>query len=217
MASGQGAAVYGFNRVARGIEAIMAKVGIVCCDYVDDYPIVEPELTVDSAIVAFVSFAQLLSWKVKNPQQIVASANPLALGVIFKLGAIHIDGEFEVVNKESRVEEDIAAIEKVLSEGRLPGPVARRLRGRLQFAATQLYGSCGAMAQRTLAEFADKAGGARQLHERARMALPWWVAHLRLSPPRKVKICGSDSHVTIFRRCLREGGRLRGGGPLRPG
>ena len=67
MAFGQGAAVYGFNRVARGVEAIMVKVGIVCCDYVDDYPIVEPELTVDSAIVAFVSFAQLFGWKVKNP------------------------------------------------------------------------------------------------------------------------------------------------------
>eukprot|EP00972_Heterocapsa_arctica_P108675 16002035-Heterocapsa_arctica.AAC.1 len=62
MAFGQGAAVYGFNRVARGIEAIMAKAGVVLCDYVDDYPIVEPARTAQSAIDTFIGIAGLLGW-----------------------------------------------------------------------------------------------------------------------------------------------------------
>eukprot|EP00972_Heterocapsa_arctica_P026282 3868545-Heterocapsa_arctica.AAC.1 len=61
----------------------MARAGVVLCDYVDDYPIVEPARTVQSGIDTFIGIAGLLGWLVKAPELIRPCADMPALGVVF--------------------------------------------------------------------------------------------------------------------------------------
>ena len=50
LAFGQKAAVYGFNRVARALDCVLAGLGIMTGNYVDDYPMVAPSETADAMV-----------------------------------------------------------------------------------------------------------------------------------------------------------------------
>eukprot|EP00972_Heterocapsa_arctica_P045112 6660573-Heterocapsa_arctica.AAC.1 len=69
------------------------------------------------------------------------------------------------------------------------------------------------MAHRALAEFATARSPLR-LHGRARMALQWWLAHLRHSPPRVIRVGGFGDHVTIFTDGACEPGQVSVGAVL---
>ena len=198
LAFGEGAAVYAFNRVARGLESILCMFGVLCVNYVDDFPIIEPAGSAEDAVRTFLEVMRLLGWAVKRPESILPAAVFPALGVIFDLAVVAVDRTVVVRNKAERVAEDVAALTGALSRGTLSPAEARRLRGRLQYASAQVFGRCGAMALRALGEFAESRGGPLPLGLRGRMALQWWAAHLARAPPRRIPLCASARPVVVF-------------------
>ena len=72
-----------------------------------------------------------------------------ALGVVFNLENTS-DGLAHISNTASRVEEIVAEILKVTTEGGITLTAAQKLRGRMQFAEAQLYGRTGKRCLRAL-------------------------------------------------------------------
>ena len=140
----------------------------------------------------------LLGWKIKKRDEIVPSPVFTALGVEFSLADAVSSSMIAVRNKQARVDEDVATIEGLLASGQVHPGAAWRLRGRLLFAASQTFGRCGAMALRALSDLAEGKGGPVRLGVRESMALQWWIAHLRRSPPRRVPLGVEALPILIF-------------------
>ena len=143
LAFGEGAAVYGFNRVARALHRILAHFGVVVANYVDDFPIVVPEALAESAVATFLGVMELLGWRVMRPLELRLERVFGALGVQFDLVRLRAERAFVVRNRERRVADGVEAIGAVPARGTLRPPEARRSRGRLRFAASQLFGRVG--------------------------------------------------------------------------
>eukprot|EP00435_Cladocopium_sp_Y103_P008039 s5736_g2.t1 len=77
-----------------------------------------------------------------------------ALGVLFNLSQSGMRIA-TVHNTASRIEELCAFIDKVMEERSLNSKTAQRLRGRMQFADSQIYGKVGKRCMRVLADFSE--------------------------------------------------------------
>ena len=76
-----------------------------------------------------------------------------ALGVIFDLTESHT-GVCKVTNTASRIEEISFEIQRVLEQGAIIQLDVQKLRGRMQFAESQIYGRTGKRCISTLRDFA---------------------------------------------------------------
>ena len=198
LAFGQGAAVYGFNRVARAIDAIFSHLGVVSSNYVDDYPLVAPKIAAQSNLDAGLAVLGILGWKVKKPFELAPAGVFNALGVIVDLDAVDMLGVVEVRNKPERIRDDVATIQDLLEAGAAKPSVVRRLRGRLQYASSQTFGRCGAFASRLLKGLACSLGGPRQCSALEILGLEWWQRHLVAAVPRRVQVRDPRRPVLLF-------------------
>ena len=198
LAFGQGAAVYGFNRVARALGAILAHLGVSCSNYVDDYPILTPGCIASNTVEAATSVLELLGWAVKRPGELVARAVFPALGVVIDVSSAVRGGGIIVSNRLERVEQDRKTVDVILGEQRGSPVQIRRLRGRLQYASGQTFGRCGAFASRLLRTIADGRGPVRCLTQLEVLALQWWKEHLASAVPRIVSVRTRGRPVLVF-------------------
>ena len=198
MAFGQGAAVYGFNRVARALDAILAEIGIMTANYVDDYPLLVPSELAEETCEGLRRLMGLLGWELKEPLELRPEFKFTALGVIVALPG---PGELPVAsvsNKPERVAVDSAECSRILGLGRCKPSEARRLRGRLQYAACQTLGRCGAFAMHAMRGLASGAGGARALSAVEALGLQWWMGFLSTAGPRTLALGRSLPPVVLY-------------------
>ena len=140
---GSTAAVYAFNRISRSIWHILTHLlNLWMTVYYDDFPMVEPEETAESAEWCMAEILDILGWKFAREG---SKAPPFAtsfdvLGVSVDLGGI-FKGEIVLKNKQSRVDSLSAVLDKMVCEGKVESGVAASLHGQLNFAQGQFLGS----------------------------------------------------------------------------
>ena len=104
-------------------------------------------------------------------------------------------GRAMIRNTNARIQELCADLQAVLDEGFLNAKVAQRLRGRMQFAESQLFGRTGRRCLKVLGEFAE--GRKLKLQPKDRFFIGLFKDLLRCNVPREVCALG-HSNVIVF-------------------
>ena len=148
--------VHSFLRLARAVWWL----GVVGCrlmwsSFYDDYIVFSPPSLSRSAELTAGSLFKLLGWvfaeegRKSKPFDIQCEA----LGVLFDL-SLSKNGICQVTNTASRVEEISAEICRLIEQGHVTQIEAQKLRGRMQFAESQIYGRTGKRCIGALKDFA---------------------------------------------------------------
>ena len=192
MPFGASAAVSGFNRFSAAFEWCLAHFMLVTASaYFDDFAILSPESLSTSSQEATRIFFEEIGWPIKQAKESDFSATFKALGVLFDLSLLDVRRELVCANTEGRVRELKATLEEVLKLGSLSAAQAAQLAGRLNFAKSQTFGRCGAVALGAIIRRSRQQGAMRVTSE-IRWAAEWWLRFLERCKPRTVSM---DSHL----------------------
>ena len=129
-----------------------------------------------------------------------------ALGVVFDLAA-SVDGVCHVTNTESRVQEISPEINRLIEQGQVFQLEAQKLRGRMQFAESQIFGRTGRRCIAALREFACRRKS--KLTEPETTFLQLFVSQLKADIPRQVLKEQAESVVLIADACFEKESRER--------
>ena len=145
--------VYLFNRAARALWAIGVWIGLVWGNYFDDYPITDHTSTSQSADLSARAMFALTGFDIAKEVKKNKPFSPSFkfLGIIADLSSLPI-GTVTFTNKPERVEDIVKTIDSITKSGRCPPPLMAELRGKTQYAATQIAGRLTVGPSHTLSE-----------------------------------------------------------------
>ena len=134
-------AVYLFNRAARAIHAIGLWVGFCWGNYFDDYPTLSHSKTATTTDLAIRSVCSLLGWTLSLEEK---KNKPFAkkynqLGLVANLERL-VDGIAQYENKPERNDGIAELITQVIAAKRCPKPLMAEIRGKCQYASSQVSG-----------------------------------------------------------------------------
>ena len=189
-------AVYNYNRRSAAInEFLVSLFGLVAFSFYDDKYGFEPTETVQSAheVAQAVHFWLGARFDQKKLQ---LSRQPVILGVTYDLE------DMVLLIKEERKKEIIEEIDSILSAGLLDPGLAGKLKGKLMFGASQLWGKVGraflrVISERQYARHACEEGFT--LDDQLIVSLRHWRELVRSGPPRPIELRRDrSSDVVIF-------------------
>ena len=193
--------VHSFLRLARAVWWL----GVTGClliwtSFYDDYISFSRPKLIGSTEKTIVALFKLLGWIFAEDGE---KARPFdvscaALGVSFNL-EFAASGKALVCNTDSRCTELCEEIEKTIEEGKLMSKQAQRLRGRMQFAESQLYGRTGKRCLRVLADFAE--GRRSSLTSKDVFFLRMFHELLTKNIPREVTAPGAENLLIFTDAC----------------
>ena len=182
------AAVYNYNRRSAAInEILMSLFGLVAFNFYDDKYGFEPVETINSA---FLVAQKVHFWlgAAFDAHKLQLSDMPVVLGVTYNL----VDWVLEI--KESRRKDLIDEMNLILKSDSLDPGQAGKLKGKLLFGASQLWGKVGRAFLRPISErqytrFAkdDHFG----LDPALRESLKQWLRLVEAGPPRSIDFCAN--------------------------
>ena len=189
--------VHSFLRVARALWWIGVKgCSLMWSSFFDDFLLFsKPELA-KSAEQAAISLFKLTGWLFAEEGRkcVPFGAKCEALGVEFDLsGTSKLNACIR--NTESRVAELVHDLEAVISSKVLSSKQAQRLRGRMQFADSQIFGRTSKRCLHTLTDFA--VGLRRVMQDKDILFLKLFVNLLKQGPPRPI-VPGDETNVLVF-------------------
>ena len=188
-----------WGRVTKFIQFLMERLFFaVIFIFVDDVFAVEPLQTISSAHKAFTTLCNLLGFELSAAK----AQGPAA--AIHLLGAnVSFEDHHVCAKLPDRKRVDLTNdIRQVLSYNQLNPGQASKLRGRLGFSQSLLFGKVGrAMLQPlTQRQYSKTTGRAHPLPNELRDTLSWWLAALECAPPRTIPyrivkpvVCYSDA------------------------
>lgn len=201
--------VHSFLRLARAVWWI----GTVGCklmwsSFFDDYIVMSQPALAKSSELAAASLFKLLGWAFAEEGRkcVPFSLECEALGVVFNLSESH-SGLCAVYNTGARVLELTAEINRVLEQGHITQLEAQKIRGRMQFAESQLYGRTGKRCIGALRDFACRRRSKIQTKETSFLKL--FIDMLNSGTPRKVFCENKHSVVIITDACYEKASRDR--------
>ena len=100
-------------------------------------------------------------------------------------------------NTEERVAELRSTLGAVLKSGCLGAALAAQLAGRLNFARSQTFGRCGAVASSIILR-RSRQPGAMRITPEIRWAIAWWMQFLSSSRPRTVSVEAGSPLLLIW-------------------
>ena len=208
---GSVASVTAFLRCSSALWAIGAKLlAIVWTAYFDDFLSLELGEATKHSDMCITMFFSLLGWDVSHEKLLPYATVCKVLGVLLDLRQSG-DGLALVTNTPERAKELIEALQEVLRTGKLTRREGERLRGRLQFAAGQLFGRQMRLA---LTELSNHVGGGRSVvGQELTRAFEEIIAFLDKGEPRRVDTCFLD-HVLIFVDASFKDGGFSGAGGM---
>ena len=138
---GASRSVYAFLRTAHSLWWLGCKIlKLTWSNFFDDFITLAREPECDSVSLVVTQFFKLLGWGVSDGEKdLPFSAVFKALGVEIDL-TLWKDGRAKFANTEKRINELLSTIDKILEAGKLSEAEALSLRGRMQFAHSQLWG-----------------------------------------------------------------------------
>ena len=149
--------VHSFLRLARSLWWVGVVGGsLLWTSFYDDFICCSTSEMATNAEQTVAALFKLTGWLFAEAGEKCSPFGPCceALGVIFDV-SLSGAGLVNVANTSSRIEELKLEIESVLAGGKLTMKAAQRLRGRMQFADSQLYGKTGRRCMNVLGEFAE--------------------------------------------------------------
>ena len=197
---GASAAVYSFNRLARAISTIGARIfGLCWQNYYDDFPQLDFQFSGGAAQECAEKFLDLIGWtfsRKESKRRVIASEFDV-LGVTFDFRRT-CKGEIIVRNKAQRVQQVLDEVSEILQSQALSAGRAMALRGRLQFMESQVFGR---LLSANLRVFQDRATGKLAGHfltDTLKDELLWIQDFLRMDAPRVLKAGMSEDRFLIF-------------------
>jgi len=174
------AAVYNYNRRSAAITDILRRVFFVAAfNFYDDKYGFEPRNTCSSAF----EVAQKVHWWLGaqfDPKKLQMCSDPTILGVTYDLKNMLLK------IKLSRKTEILEEIDAILDSHLLPPGLAGKLRGKLMFGASQLWGKIGRAFLRALSERQYTKFNQAVLNPAIVLALQQWKWLINEGPPRPI-------------------------------
>eukprot|EP00438_Fugacium_kawagutii_P017427 Skav208457 [mRNA] locus=scaffold1104:125034:126098:+ [translate_table: standard] len=173
-------AVYNYNRRSAAITDILRRIFYLAAfNFYDDKYGFEPAKTCSSAF----EVAQKVHWWLGaryDQKKLQIRHDPTVLGVTYDLQ------EMVLRIKPSRKEEILEEIRSILDSGLLPPGQAGKLRGKLMFGASQLWGKIGRALLRALSERQYTKFPKSEINGAIEAALAMWVRLIEEGPPRPI-------------------------------
>ena len=177
-------AVYNYNRRSAAINEILVSLfGLVAFSFYDDKYGFEPLDTIESAHLV----AQQVHWWLGaqfEAKKLQIGRQPVILGVTYNLE------EFVLEIKSSRRTDLVEEIEAILTSGLLDPGSAGKLKGKLMFGASQLWGKVGRAFLRPISERQYARSPLAEgftLDDALRRSLERWLFLIREGPPRPIE------------------------------
>ena len=189
-------AVYNYNRRSAAINEILVSLfGLVAFSFYDDKYGFEPKATAPLAHLV----AEKVHWWLGakfDQKKLQLSAAPTILGVTYNLE------KFQLEIKKDRKEDLTNEIDAILKTGLLDPGSAGKLKGKLMFGASQLWGKVGRAFLRVISERQYQrfpSGSEFVLDPPLRAALAQWRYLVQEGPPRPIETVGEKpADVVIF-------------------
>ena len=176
-------AVYNYNRRSAAINEILVSLfGLVAFSFYDDKYGFEPLCSVESAF----KVAQSVHWWLGaqfDQKKLQLSTKPVILGVTYNLVSMVLE------IKDDRRKDLVDEIESILQTNVLDPGSAGKLKGKLMFGASQLWGKIGraflrVISERQYARFAPT--DQFKVDEPLERALQHWKVLINQGPPRPI-------------------------------
>ena len=179
-------AVYNYNRRSAAINEILVSLfGLIAFGFYDDKYGFEPVQTVESAH----QIAQHVHWWLGakfDQKKLQLSRSPTILGVTYNLE------EFVLEIKEDRKKDLIEEIDQIIQSGHLDPGTAGKLKGKLMFGASQLWGKVGRTFLRVISERQYARSPVSEdgfiVDEALKFALEHWRHLIHAGPPRPIEV-----------------------------
>ena len=189
-------AVYNYNRRSAAINEILVSLfGLVAFSFYDDKYGFEPVETVESAhrVAQAVHFWLGAQFDQKKLQ---LSRSPVILGVTYDLSSMTLQ------IKDDRRRDLIEEMDQILASGLLDPGSAGKLKGKLMFGASQLWGKVGRAFLRSISErqyARSPVDELFKLDEALEISLKHWRKLIESGPPRPIELKRDRfSDVVIF-------------------
>ena len=175
-------AVYNYNRRSALITDILRRVfAVAAFNFYDDKYGFEPSETIDSAFTAAQAVHLWLGARF-DQKKLQKTTAPTILGVTYDLS------NMKLLIKESRKSELVDEIDGILSSRVLSPGQAGKLRGKLMFGSSQLWGKVGRAFLRALSERQYSRVPALSLNKPIRLALNEWRHLIQKGPARPIEL-----------------------------
>ncbi|CAE6967752.1 unnamed protein product [Symbiodinium sp. CCMP2592] len=191
---GATSSVVSFNRVARLIQRVLITLQVLACNYFDDCPVLEVLPLCNNTQSTIKAALDLLGFSWAEDKDLPFSHEAELQGVRVDLGTF---GVVKIGNKPDRAASIAAAMDSVLSEGRLDPKTLPFLFGRIQFAEGQLHGRLGRLALADL-RACTMSSQAQALDATAVQALRHLRTRVLGGTPRIVPACVGSRRSVIF-------------------
>jgi len=190
-------AVFAFGLVANMLAEVLAfHLSLAMSQYVDDFPQIEPEGSIESGTAAEELLA-LLGWEIKAVDGGIPrfSSSFTALGVVFDMTSADQE-ELRVKDKPGRKEKISKLIGEIVEDSTPKKELLTSLRGLVGYTRAQCFGRCGAAALHVLGRML--ATTEHRLTTEEREALEFWPRYLATAVPRTIATNSSEPPVVIF-------------------
>lgn len=189
-------AVYNYNRRSAAINEFLCSLfGLIAFNFYDDKYGFEVKETIESAHL----IAQSVHWWLGaryDQKKLQLSSMPVILGVTYNLESMVL--EIKADRKKDLIEE----IDSILASRLLDPGSAGKLKGKLMFGASQLWGKVGRAFLRPISERQYSrfpVNGSFSLDEALKISLVHWKGLIQAGPPRQIDTKVSKrSDVVIF-------------------
>ena len=170
-------------------------------NFYDDYIVFSPEATVKSTHLAIETLFDLLGWKFARDGD---KANEFsktfsALGIQVDLTKFD-QGFVEFTNTPKRIEELVQTIESFLRTKKMTTKESQKLRGRMQFADSQLFGRVGRLCMRAVTNHGFSGGG-HKIGSECVSALERFKHQLELPRPRLITKSSARTWLVFTDAC----------------
>ena len=192
-------AVNAFNRVAKCLRQILCRLFLlVNTSFFDDYCQLEFGPLCDSSWKTAETVLTILGWKIAmgEDKRVPFGKRFNILGAVVDLSH-SMEGEVLSMNKESRVQELAATVNKLVEGAQFNESALQSLRGRLLYAAGNTFGRCTQVAVQALGRLARK-GTSTFLDAELLKCIQFAISTLASAQPRRITAWKNEWPVLIF-------------------
>ena len=201
---GATASVVHFNRCARLLQRVGLELNILMTNYFDDYPVVSPLGLSESTMSSMTMLFKLLGFEYAEHK--LRPFDPVATILGVEVDVSHFpDGDLNVRNKPSRIEEVARSIDATIASGELTFKCASKLLGRIQYADSFVMGRDGRLAMHEVREHVKKGDKLGNLCAEARRSLVLLKNRLEQGAPKAVPWRVESSPALVFTDGASEG------------
>jgi len=180
--------VHSFLRISASLWFLLVKEFLVLATHCfDDFVTLAEDIEAPAVTACVHMFFKLVGWAfaAEGPKAPEFAELFTALGVTINVGRLH-EGLVTLGNTESRREELLKCLSNVLASKKLTKAEALRLRGRLQFAAGNVFGRVAKSALAAVSAHAYD-GGSSTLNSQTFLALALHKKFLEIGRPRELR------------------------------